>query len=105
MKYKGYIGKVEYDSDAKIFHGEVIGLRAVITFQGKTTDELEQAFKDSVDDYLDWCNERGKQPEKTFSGSLSLRLPSELHAKLAEAASLKNLSLNSYIVEQLKKTK
>lgn len=54
MKYKGYIGHVEYDNEAKIFHGEVIGLKDVITFQGSSVKELEEAFKDSVEDYLAW---------------------------------------------------
>lgn len=66
MKYKGYFGHVEYDDEAKIFHGEVIGLRDIITFQGKSVDELEQAFHDSVNDYLSWCKELGEKPEKTF---------------------------------------
>jgi len=54
MQYKGYSGRVEFDDEADIFHGEVIGLRDVITFQGKTVDEIKQAFRDSVDDYLDF---------------------------------------------------
>jgi predicted HicB family RNase H-like nuclease len=57
LKYKEYVGKVEYDDEARIFHGDVIGIKDVITFQGKTVDELEQAFKDSVDDYVAWCQE------------------------------------------------
>jgi len=55
MQYKGYSGRVEYDDEAEIFHGEVIGLRDVITFQGTTVDEIKQAFKESVDDYIDFC--------------------------------------------------
>ena len=57
MKYKGYIGQVVYDENAKIFHGDVIGLKDVITFQGESVGELEQAFKDSVDDYLEFCKQ------------------------------------------------
>lgn len=57
MKYKGYIGQAEYDSSAKIFHGKVLGIKDIITFQGKTVQELEKAFKESIDDYLDWCQE------------------------------------------------
>ena len=50
LKYKGYTGYVVYDdNEARIFHGEVVGLRAVITFQGTTVEEIEQAFKDSID--------------------------------------------------------
>lgn len=64
MKHKGYHGQVRYDEEAKLFHGEVVGLRDVITFQGTSVDELEQAFKDSVDEYLDFCKELGRAPEK-----------------------------------------
>lgn len=64
MKYKGYFGKVTYDDEAKIFHGEVIGLKDVITFQSKSVNELKQALQDSINDYLAWCQERGEQPEK-----------------------------------------
>ena len=103
MKYKGYIGHVEYDDEAKIFHGEVVGLKDIITFQGKSVDELEQAFKDSVNDYLAWCRERGEQPEKTFSGTFNLRIPPELHAKIALQAQMAGLSLNSYVTERLRK--
>ncbi len=60
MKYKGYNGQVTYDEEAKLFHGEVVGLRDVITFQGTSVVELEQAFKDSVDEYLDFCKELGR---------------------------------------------
>jgi predicted HicB family RNase H-like nuclease len=55
MEYKGYSAKVVFDEDANILHGEVINLRDVITFEGETADELEQAFHDSVDDYLEFC--------------------------------------------------
>jgi|SRR5579862_268404 len=102
MKYKGYIGHVEYDDEAKIFHGEVVGLRDIITFQGKSVEELEQAFHDSINDYLNWCKERGEKPEKTFSGTFNLRIPPELHAKLALHAKTVGLSLNSYVAEKLR---
>ena len=79
MDYKGYIGDVKYDSDAHIFHGEVINTRDVITFQGKSVDELEQAFQDSVDDYLEWCAEDGVEPDRPYSGKFNLRISPELH--------------------------
>lgn len=103
MKYKGYYGRVSYDDEAKVFHGELVGIRAVITFQGITVEELEQAFKDSIDDYLEWCKKRRKSPEKPFSGKLNLRMKRELHAKLAALAQQHKISLNSYINECLEK--
>jgi len=63
MKYKGYTGHVEYDDEAKVFHGAVLGIKDVVTFQGTTVDEIEQAFKDSVDDYLAFCKKRGIEGE------------------------------------------
>ena len=82
LNYKGYTGHVEFDDEAGIFHGEVLDLRDVVTFQGKSVDELEQAFRDSVEDYLEFCEERGEEPDKPFSGKLMLRLPPELHRKV-----------------------
>jgi len=103
MTYKGYYGVVQYDDETKIFHGEVINTRTVITFQGTTVDEIETAFKDSVDDYLDWCKERNKDPEKPFSGKFVLRLSPDLHRKLNLKAKMSNTSLNSFIVQTLEK--
>ncbi len=103
MKYKGYYGQVTYDDEAKIFHGELVGIRAVITFQGTTVKELEEAFKDSIEDYIEWCKKRRKQPEKPFSGKLNLRMNRDLHARLAANAHQQKTSLNSYINECLKK--
>ena len=103
MKYKKYFGHIEYDDKAKIFHGEVIGLKDVITFQGTTVDEIEKAFKDSIDDYLSWCKERGEKPEKPYSGKFNLQISPELHAKLVAHAELEKTSLNVYIKETLER--
>jgi predicted HicB family RNase H-like nuclease len=73
MTYKGYEATVECDRDAEIFHGEVINVRDVITFQGKSASELTKAFADSVDDYLAFCHERGEAPERPFSGQFVVR--------------------------------
>jgi predicted HicB family RNase H-like nuclease len=103
INYKGYHGTVQYDDEAKIFHGEIINTRTVITFQGTSVDEIEQAFRDSVDDYLEWCTERGKEPEKPFSGKFVLRISPELHRQLNLKAKLQDTSLNSFIVNTLEK--
>lgn len=101
LKYKGYSGFVIYDDEARLFHGEVAGLKAVITFQGTTVNEIEQAFKDSIDDYLEWCSERGVEPEKAYSGKFSLRMPPDLYIKIATQAAQHGMSINTYIVNKL----
>jgi len=102
MNYKGFVGHVEYDDEAKIFHGDVINTRAVITFQGSSVDEIEQSFKDSIDDYLDWCEERGKDPEKPYSGKFNLRISPELHKEISIASRKNNLSLNKFVEKALR---
>lgn len=101
MEYKGYLGKVEFDDDAGIFHGEVLGTRDVITFQGRSVDELKSAFQGSINDYLAFCRQRGEQPDKPFSGQFVTRIPPELHRQVNLAASMSGQSLNAWVTEQL----
>jgi predicted HicB family RNase H-like nuclease len=103
MKYKGYEAMVSYDEEARIFHGEVLHLRDVITFQGESVTELEQAFHASVEDYLDFCAQRGEKPEKPYSGKLILRIKPELHKTITYQARLRKTSVNSLIAEALEK--
>ncbi len=97
MKYKRYTGSVEVDEESKVLYGRVIGLRDMITYEAQSFAELEKAFRDSVDVYLNFCAERGESPEKPFSGQLLLRLPPELHRELSHSAETKKVSLNSLI--------
>lgn len=103
LSHKGYTGHVEYDDTAGIFHGEVLDLRDVITFQGKSVEEIEQAFRESVDDYLEFCEQRGEDPDKPFSGRLMLRLPPHLHRKVFVRAVREGKSLNQWIAEKLER--
>ena len=82
-------------------HGEVINIRDVITFEGISVEELNQAFRDSVDDYLEFCVARGEDPEKPFSGKFVVRLSPELHRKAFIKAKLSDKSLNSWVSEVL----
>jgi predicted HicB family RNase H-like nuclease len=104
MEYKGYFAKVVFDEDADIFHGEVLNLRDVITFEGETVEDLRQAFYDSVDDYIEFCAERGEDPEKPYSGKFVVRVEPELHKRIAIEARKRGISLNSLVGEALSKT-
>lgn len=48
MNYKGYEGVAELDDVAGIFHGQVIGIRGVVTFRGAAVEELRQSFRESM---------------------------------------------------------
>lgn len=97
IEYKGYIGEVNFDPVARIFHGEIINTRDVITFQGKTVDELERAFQESIDNYLEWCKADGVSPDKPYSGRFNLRISPELHKEVAITAKIRKMSINKFV--------
>jgi predicted HicB family RNase H-like nuclease len=101
LNYKGYTGHVEFDDEARLFHGEVLDLKDVVTFQGTSVEELQRAFRESIDDYLEYCKERGEQPDRPFSGRLMVRLSPELHRDVYVQAQREGKSLNQWIAEKL----
>jgi predicted HicB family RNase H-like nuclease len=103
INYKGYIGVMEVDSDAGLIHGRVVGLRDVITFQGQSVAEARQAFRDSVDDYLEWCASRNRSPDKTFNGNIMIRVDPSLHRRLSLLAEARATWINSLAVNALTK--
>jgi predicted HicB family RNase H-like nuclease len=101
MEYKGYLACVAFDDEANIFHGEVINIRDVITFQGKSVDELRQAFEDSVEDYLTFCAERGEEPDQPFLGRFTVRLSPEQHRRVVLAAEKAGKDVSTWAAEVL----
>ena len=101
MEYKGYIGRVEFDEDADVFHGEVLNTRDVITFQGSSVKELRKAFRESIDDYVDFCKNRGEEPDKPYSGQFVARIDPKLHRAISLAAAAAGKSLNAWVAERL----
>ncbi len=96
MKHKGYIAKVEFDAEDRIFIGHIIGIKDVVGFHGESVEELEQSFKDAVDNYLDACKKLDQKPNKPYSGNLMLRIPAEVHAAVAVAAESDGKSINQW---------
>lgn len=102
--YKGFIGKVKFDPDAKLLHGEVIGTNDVITFQADNAKDIEKEFKESIDDYLEFCQNEGKEPEKSYSGETRLRMGVALHKSAVTLANKEgHKSMNDWIVKTIKK--
>ena len=104
MRHEGYVATIELDEDAGMFHGEVINTRDVLTFQGATPQELRTAFAETIADYEEWCRERGKEPERPYSGNFMLRVSPELHRRVAVAAARVGKSINGYVADALDRT-
>ena len=101
MDYKGYKAEIEIDDEAGILHGSVINTRDVITFEGESVEELRTAFGESVEDYLEFCQETARSPEKPFSGNFQVRVSPELHRRVSTAAKISGQSLNTYVAATL----
>lgn len=104
IEYKSYTGTIEYSKEDDLLYGKVIGIRGLISYEGKTGSELETDFQDSVDTYLHDCKMEGIQPEKPFKGSFNVRISPELHRSAALIALRKKMSLNSFIAESIKES-
>lgn len=101
LKYKDYYAQIAFDPSADSFHGRVIGIQDVIDFYGRTPEELREEFKNSVDDYLEWCTEEGTIPEKTWLGKLTIRIDEDLRRRLAIVAAGRGESVNAWIAAVL----
>jgi predicted HicB family RNase H-like nuclease len=97
LTYKGYIGRVDFDDNARTFFGTVINANVLVSFRGKTVNELEKSFHDVVNTYLDDCKEEGKTPEKPYSGKITVRVPPVVHRRVALKAASRRESMNDYL--------
>ncbi|MEI8095058.1 MAG: type II toxin-antitoxin system HicB family antitoxin [Spirochaetales bacterium] len=102
MEYKGYVGLVQFDDEASTFFGKVVNLsKDGITFEGATVDELRLAFRESVDDYIEWCSTENRPAEKPYSGKFVVRIDPQQHGRAALAAAKLGLSLNKFVEKAL----
>ena len=101
MTVDGYHAKIEYDEELDVFRGEILGLSGGADFYGKNPKELRTEFKRSLQVFMQVCAEKGIEPRRQFSGKFNLRIPPELHQKLAITAQAEGKSINSLAQEAL----
>ena len=102
LHYKGYSAKPEYSADDQVFYGKVLGISDLVDFYTENAKEIENEFHAAVDDYLSFCEEIGKEPQRAYSGSFNVRVSSELHKKAALRAQSDGTSLNKVVEWALK---
>ena len=103
LTHKEFIGSVHFSTDDRLFYGKIEGINDLITFEGSTVDELEQGFRMMVEEHIKDCLEEKVPAEKSYKGSLNVRLNPELHRKASRVAMLKNISLNQFIQKAVEK--
>ena len=97
IEYKGYIGSVEFSEEDALFFGKVLGIRALVSYEGENAHDLVEDFHGAVDDYIAMCEAEGTEPEKAYKGSFNVRISPELHKAAVIAALRDQTSLNSFV--------
>lgn len=96
FSYNGYDAEISYSDGDSAIHGTVINISDTIHFQGATIEELQQSFRDSVDDYLEWCAAEDRAPARPYSGTFVVRMDPDLHRQAALKAGPRKL--NAFVV-------
>ena len=104
LQYKGYTGSVEFSEEDAVFHGKVTGIKSLISFEGDSVSSITDDFHSAIDEYLEFCAQNGKQPEKPFKGSFNVRIESDLHRRAAIAASTRGISLNAFVEDAIRQS-
>lgn len=99
MSLDGYQAKIEYDADLDLFRGEILGLNGGADFLGKNPKELRSEFKKSLQVFLEVCREQGIEPRRSYSGKFNVRIPPDLHERLAIVAQAEGKSINALAQE------
>ncbi len=103
MRYKEYIGSVNYEDESGFLYGKIEAIDDLITYEATDVQEIKAAFREAVEDYILLCSETGKKPGKSYKGSFNIRLSKELHQKAAVQAANKGISLNQLVKEAVEK--
>ncbi len=101
IKYRGYVGNLDIDSDTRMVVGKVQNLRALLMYQGATVPEAIADFESVVDEYLSDCAQRGIEPEQAFAGVFQVRVSSKTHFALATEAAETQVALNTLVASVL----
>lgn len=101
LKYKGFLGSVAFSEVDNVFFGKIEGIDALVNFEGRSVDELIDAFHEAVDDYLTYCQEEGVTPHKSYTGQLNIRISPEAHSRIAVLAKQAGISINAFIKQSI----
>ncbi len=103
LSYKNYNGTVEYSKEDGCLFGKVVGIKSLLSYEGESVRELEEDFRNVIDEYLEECSERNVEPEQPYKGSFNVRISPELHRNIAIYAIEHGKSLNAVVEEAIGK--
>ncbi|RKJ76335.1 type II toxin-antitoxin system HicB family antitoxin [Butyricicoccus sp. 1XD8-22] len=102
LRYKGYSARPQYSAEDGIFYGKILGISDLVDFQSENAKMLEIEFRKAVDDYLEFCKEIGKEPQREYNGLFNVRIPPELHKEISLLAQAEGLTLNKAVEQAIR---
>ncbi len=97
LKYKGYAGSVEFSAEDDLLFGEILGIDGLVTYEGKTMEELKDSFHEAVEDYLAFCEDHNWKPQKSYSGAFNVRISPETHRDIANLSAEEGITINAFV--------
>ena len=98
MTYKGYTANIQYSDIDSALIGKVIDIIDVIGFEGQSITEITQSFHETIDGYLADCAEDGRSPDKSFSGKIITRMPTDIHRQVFLSSQRDRISINAWLI-------
>lgn len=96
LEYKGYYTRIEYSADDQVLFGKIEGINDLVNFEADNAKEIENEFHSAVDDYLEYCDSIGIEPDKAYKGTFNVRIDPKVHKEAALSAFKKGISLNEF---------
>jgi predicted HicB family RNase H-like nuclease len=103
IKYKDHLGSVRFSAEDRAFYGKIEGIDDLVTYEGRSVDELISAFEEAVEDYIALCKKIKKPVEKSYKGTFNVRIDPELHKKASITSASLGLSLNQLVEQAIRK--
>ena len=103
LKYKDFIGSVNFSAEDGLFFGKIEGIKSMVSFEGATVKELEADFKSAVNGYIDYCKRHGIDPKKSYSGKISITITPGEHSMIAAVAKSRGISVAAFVKDAINK--
>jgi predicted HicB family RNase H-like nuclease len=103
LRHKGFLGSIYFSPDDDCFHGRIEGIDDLVSFEGRSVDELKTSFKEAVEDYLELCRTVGKDLARSYKGTFNVRVSPDLHKRAVRKSISEGISLNRLVRRALEK--
>jgi predicted HicB family RNase H-like nuclease len=102
LTHKDYYTVVSFDAGQGYLYGKIEGIADLVTFEADSTDTVQEAFQEAVDDYLAFCADVGKKPDRAYKGKFNVRVDPRLHRAADRRAAEQGKSLNQFVEDAIR---